>query len=407
MQNILPAELKKLAAACPFKLYVVGGAVRDHIAGLTPKVRDWDICAPALAEAMSAVALSCGWQIAASFPATGSLKLHRGGVDCEFTSFRTDSYGEDGHAPSSVTFTDDIALDARRRDFTCNAVYYDIQSGEIVDPLGGVGHIRAKLIVPCSPPQRLFAEDGVRILRLARFCGELGFEPSAECIRAAGETVQGLSSISPSWLWREFSGILAADEKYSLPGGCGRGLKVAHQTGALKVLFPALYACGGAARAIAAAGGAQSCVRLAALLYCLGADGAKATIAPYPLKKSQLTLCTGLIEAVHSAPKEGEELRLFIQRNACNLAQMCALAAAVGVDGNVWLREYDKMRAEGVPFTLGELSIRGDDLLAAGILSKHIGKILNYLLESCACNPTLNKKNTLISLAKSICGDKE
>lgn len=86
---------------------------------------------------------------------------------------------------------------------------------------------------------------------------------------------------------------------------------------------------------------------------------------------------------------------------------MCALAAAVGVDGNVWLREYDKMRAEGVPFTLRELSIRGDDLLAAGILSKHIGKILNYLLESCACNPTLNKKNTLISLAKSFCGDKE
>ena len=89
MQTIIPQKLKELAAACPFKLYAVGGAVRDHIAGLRAKHIDWDICAPALCEDFGKVARALGFELTAGYASTGSLKLRCENVSYEFTSFRT------------------------------------------------------------------------------------------------------------------------------------------------------------------------------------------------------------------------------------------------------------------------------------------------------------------------------
>lgn len=147
--------------------------MRDYIAGLVPAVRDWDICAPAPFSRVLECAQSLGFTLTAQYAATGSLKLTFGGVGYEFTSFRTDTYSGCGHAPEKVVFTDDICADARRRDFTCNAVYYDICAGQFVDSLGGIEHIRARKLVPCAPAVKLFSEDARRILRLARFAGNL------------------------------------------------------------------------------------------------------------------------------------------------------------------------------------------------------------------------------------------
>ena len=123
MQQILPVQLKNLAKACPFPLYAVGGACRDFLAGLEPKERDWDICAPVPFELFARVAAECGWRVAAMFARTGSVKAEYDGLACEFTSFRSDVYAEGGHSPSEVKFTFDMAEDARRRDFTPHAVF--------------------------------------------------------------------------------------------------------------------------------------------------------------------------------------------------------------------------------------------------------------------------------------------
>ncbi len=406
MQTIIPQKLKELAAACPFKLYAVGGAVRDHIAGLRAKHIDWDICAPALCEDFGKVARALGFELTAGYASTGSLKLRCENVSYEFTSFRTDEYGGEGHAPSSVCFTDDICADARRRDFTCNAVYYNIYAGQFVDPLGGIADIAARRLVPCAPPKKLFCEDAVRILRLARFCGELGFAPDGACIEGARSAADRLSGIAPAILWRELCGILHADEKYGLNGGCGRALRVLNAVGALNFLFPDLATLGEECveRAICAAGRADKEVRLPAFVFALGGDGAAWELKRYPLSKSEIARCARLIELAHFEGDE-EQTRLFIVRNYDCFGEVCALRRAVygrGSDDGL-TATLNAMKEEGAPLALSRLNVRGDELIAAGVPPRAAGKTLAYLLERCALDGALNKKGTLLDIAKEYC----
>ena len=86
---------------------------------------------------------------------------------------------------SSCNFTEDITLDARRRDFTCNAVYYCVQSKTFCDPLGGISDIENKTLRTVRESRRVFGEDGLRLLRLAHQGGQLGFTPNEETERVA------------------------------------------------------------------------------------------------------------------------------------------------------------------------------------------------------------------------------
>ncbi len=401
MIQILPRKLIDLARACPFRLYAVGGAVRDFIAGLVPATRDWDICAPCTVEDMASAARASGWDIAARFPSTGSLVIKCGDVECQFTSFRTDSYGQSGHAPESVCFTDDIAVDARRRDFTCNAVYYDICGEQFVDPLGGIADIRAKKLVPCAPPKKLFAEDGVRILRLARFCGELGFSPQAEVLCGAAEAAYKFHGISPATIWREMKGIFAADEKYSQSGGCARALEVLNQTGVLTKVFPPLTALGKdcVERAICAVGRCPARIRAAALLYPLGAESAAECLGRYPAGKAFVHRISRVISG-SEYDGSAAEMRSFFCRNGDIVGDCVLLLRAFGDErAEEWERLLEKMREEGVPFSLSQLKVRGGDILAAGVPQNHISGALGYLLERCAHDGSLNNKNSLIKLA--------
>ena len=435
MQQILPEELKKLAAACAFPLYAVGGAVRDYLAGLTPDRRDWDICAPVRADVMAAAAKDAGWELTAEYGATGSLKLRCGGTECEFTSFRTDEYaGMSGHAPLHVEFTADICADARRRDFTCNAVYYDICAGQFIDPLGGAADIAARRLVPCAPAQILFSADALRILRMCRFCGELGFLPSPQTEEGAAACAAGLKSISPTLIWREVCGMLRSYRKYSIPGAPGRALRLAARCGALNVLFPALSASGeeGVERAICAvercecilvegaedypfgSGGARTAcsrafladdglaAKLACLVYGAGEEGV-AGLRVFSPSARALGACLRAVSAVRSFPAEG-----------CAGERVKHLASPEGVSGDALLlarcadgRVFDGMadtiaymRSRGVPFSARDLALRGDGLIAVGVPPRRVGEALRYLFERCVARPELNNAPALAALAR-------
>ena len=141
MKINVPEKLNNLAKSCAFPLYIVGGYVRDAICGIECKAPDIDICAPVSADEFLKVAKECGAQIDAVYRNTGTVKLGFGEEKYEFTCFRSDEYVRGVHTPIKTFFTDDIALDARRRDFKCNAVYYDIAREELCDPLGGIEDI--------------------------------------------------------------------------------------------------------------------------------------------------------------------------------------------------------------------------------------------------------------------------
>ena len=204
-------KLRALAQRAPFPLYIVGGAVRDALADL-PASPDVDLCAPAPAEQLSALAQEAGIAVNGVYKTTGTVNMTDGENKLEFTSFRTDRYGGGEHAPSSVKFTKDIRKDALRRDFKCNAVYYNIRTGELADPLGGISDIENRRITTTRDADEVFAEDGLRLMRLARQAAQLGFVPTVECILGAKFNAARISKIVPERIFAELQLILHADE---------------------------------------------------------------------------------------------------------------------------------------------------------------------------------------------------
>ena len=127
---------------------------------------------------------------------TSVAKFEFDGKKCEFTSFRKERYADGGgHTPEFTEPTDDIYEDARRRDFKCNAVYYDVTEGEFIDPLGGIEDIKNKILDTVKTPDDVFKSDGLRLMRLARFTGELGFTPTEEVIESAKKYSGNLKDI--------------------------------------------------------------------------------------------------------------------------------------------------------------------------------------------------------------------
>ena len=131
MRYTLPNPLFQLAYALDAPLYAVGGCVRDFLSGMRPlnSKPDFDICAPIAFERFIETAENCNFTVRSVYKTTGTVKLcDDENNEYEFSSFRSDKYVRGVHAPVETVFTTDISLDAKRRDFTANAVYYDLKN---------------------------------------------------------------------------------------------------------------------------------------------------------------------------------------------------------------------------------------------------------------------------------------
>lgn len=230
MKRLITGNLLKLAESCGFPLYVVGGAVRDYIAGLGSGGGDVDICAPASADSLCACAEKCGAHVNAVYRNTGTVKLSFGAEEYEFASFRSDEYVRGTHTPVKTFFTEDITLDARRRDFKCNAVYYDIKGDKYLDPLGGIADIESGRISAVADADKVFGEDGLRLMRLARQSAQTGFIPTEDCIGGALANSGLIADVAPERIYAELDLILHADLKYGVAGGQFKGLEILSET---------------------------------------------------------------------------------------------------------------------------------------------------------------------------------
>jgi tRNA nucleotidyltransferase/poly(A) polymerase len=107
---------------------------------------------------------------------------------------REDSTTGDGRRPDSVKFTD-INTDSKRRDLTINALYYDIDTKEIIDLVGGVNDLQQGIIRTVGNPIERFKEDKLRILRLIRFAGRFGsnLDPEADAALRKDASLEGIS----------------------------------------------------------------------------------------------------------------------------------------------------------------------------------------------------------------------
>ena len=229
------------------ELFVVGGHVRNTLLGLP--VSDTDVTSALRPDEMLALCGEAGFKVVPKGIAFGMVEVHIGEKKFEHTTFRADTYAEGGaHRPTGITFSDTPEEDAFRRDFTVNALYASVASGEIVDPTGGLPDIKKRLIrTTTADPEAILHDDGLRIMRLCRFAAELGFDIEENTFAAAKNSAQLLADISAERVRDELIKILMADAKYGLTAeeSVLRGLHLLDETGALDVILPELARCRG------------------------------------------------------------------------------------------------------------------------------------------------------------------
>ena len=207
------------------RAWIVGGGVRDLALGR--EVEDVDMASAATPELVEAT-FERTIPLGRSF---GTLVIHLDGHDVEHTTFRSEEGHSDARRPDAVTFGASPEEDARRRDFTCNALYLDPLRDELLDPTGGLSDLEAGRLACVGDPRRRFAEDGLRIVRMARFAGQLGLEPTATTRAAAIDGLASLRGVSRERIHLELESLMRR-------GGAARALAVLFETGVLEVILP-------------------------------------------------------------------------------------------------------------------------------------------------------------------------
>jgi tRNA nucleotidyltransferase (CCA-adding enzyme) len=193
MLTKIPADARAIAAELErrgYRAWIVGGCVRDLLLGKVPA--DWDLCTSATPEQMLQVfprAIPTG--IAHG---TVTVVMHR--VHYEVTTLRGEGAYSDGRRPDSVHYTQDLTLDLARRDFTVNAMAIDLVSEALVDPFDGVGDATRKLLRCVGVARERFSEDGLRVLRAARFAAQLEFDVAPDTLSAIGQTLDTFRKVS-------------------------------------------------------------------------------------------------------------------------------------------------------------------------------------------------------------------
>ena len=233
-------RLAQLFAAAGHALYGVGGMVRNPLLGLP--VTDNDVTSSMTPGEVMAMCRDKGIKYLDIGAAFGMVELHYMGGVFQHTTFRRDTYPTGGgHRPRAVSYSGDINEDAFRRDFTVNAIYKNILTGRITDPTGGMQDLKNRLLRATSrDPAVIMGDDALRIMRMARFAAELGFEAERVTLEAARACAAGLADISPERIREELDRILLSDVKYGVPHGPYRGLELLDELKAIDVILPEL-----------------------------------------------------------------------------------------------------------------------------------------------------------------------
>jgi len=173
--------------------FIVGGCVRDLILGQTPK--DWDITTSATPE-----------QVIAIFPKTYPTGLQHGTITVslgegiqntfEVTTFRVEGEYKDGRRPEEVFFVTNVEEDLSRRDLTINAIAYDPLTDRLVDPFGGIDDINSSIIKAVGNADERFKEDGLRIMRAARFSARFNYHIELNTFHSMKNSIATLTKVS-------------------------------------------------------------------------------------------------------------------------------------------------------------------------------------------------------------------
>lgn len=339
---------------------IVGGAVRDALSGRP--VTDIDFATTALPDRVAARAAEAGLKAVATGVEHGTWTLVADGVGYQVTSLREDVETDGRRAV--VRFGRDWTADARRRDFTVNALSVDA-SGFVHDPLGGYPDIVARRIRFIGDAGERIAEDRLRILRFFRFNAEFGlgtYDPAG--LSASIRARDGIRALSAERIGQEMRRVILA------PRGA-EALALMQESGILPVILGGVAYLGPLRQLLGfeqAAGIAASVALRLAAAACRVEEDAERIGERLRLTNAEQTLMRGAVAAARRAPSPGDdraarrflyELGDEVYRGAVALAFAWSGGTA---DAAVWIDRYRLPERWSRPrFPLG-----GRDALGAG-----------------------------------------
>ena len=202
-------EISRALSVAGYENFLVGGCVRDALIGREPK--DWDITTIATPEEIQKVFPDSFYEN--DFGTVGvkvsseveSLKV------VEITPYRLESGYSDSRHPDSVSWASKLDDDLSRRDFTINALAYNLETSELIDLFEGQEDIEKKIIRTVGEPGHIFQEDALRMFRALRLASELNFAIESETQNAVEINVDLMAKISKERIRDEFTKIIMSD----------------------------------------------------------------------------------------------------------------------------------------------------------------------------------------------------
>ncbi len=411
--------------AAGHEAFIVGGAVRNAI--LSIPIKDWDIATSASTREMELL-----------FPDLRRFTMKHGTVTllgsnnrCETTTFRG----------SAKTIRNDLEL----RDFTVNAMAFDIRGDRVIDHQGGQRDLKRSIIRAVGMPSDRFEEDPIRLLRAIRLCSELDFHPEPYTLASISENSPLLDTVSRERIRDELTRLLLTVRP-------SQGFRLAAETGLLKHFLPELMECVGVAQndyhSYSVFGHtldtidrteADLTIRLTALFHDLakpvvikhrgerrtfhGHEKAGAVMAVSIMRRLRfnvsLTEKVGILVSNHmidyNPSWSDSAVRRLIKRVGreniqplLKLREADVLAHGKQSDGLSMLnhlrsRIYDLLR-KPLSLHMRDLAIDGNDVMdILGIgPGPAVGKILEQLMDKAIDEPAINSREDLLSLIESI-----
>ena len=435
----IPKQAEKaieILEAYDYEAYCVGGCVRDSLMEKEPA--DWDICTSCKPEKLKEIFSE--YKIIDTGLKHGTVTVIVNSMPIEITAFRKDANYTDHRHPLNVEYVTNLKEDLSRRDFTINSLAYSKRTG-LIDYFGGLDDIQNAIIRCVGEPKMRFEEDALRILRAARFASTLDFSLEPNTKSALYEKLDLLEFISAEHIRSELLKLLSGNGVLSV---------LCDYKEVIFFIIPELRKCYSTpqntphhcynvyehtAHSVANIEPLPH-LRMTMLLHDIGKPSTMTTdtqgishfknhqyvggqIAEKILKRLRFSkketkyICSLIAQHDNRFPASEKSVKKFISRHGKDFFRDYVKIRTADT-----LAQSDYMRNEklnniksvnnigeeiirsGLPLSLKELALNGNDLINLGFKGKDIGNMLNEILNLVMENKLSNKKDDLIDHAR-------